>query len=127
MFEVCESANASAESVWAILADTRRWPEWGPSVTRVEHGPRMLHAQSRGRVRLPMGVWLPFQVTDFEVGRSFRWNVAGIPATGHRVLPLGRGRSRVVFEVPALAAPYALVCKFACRTIVRLAESENGE
>lgn len=125
MIEVHHSVNADAADVWAILADTRCWSEWGPSVTGVEHVPPMLHAHSTGRVRLVIGVWLPFQVTHFEAGRSFRWRVAGVSATGHRVEPLGHGRSRIVFEVPTLAAPYALVCKYACKRIASLAEADR--
>ncbi|MFT5354199.1 MAG: hypothetical protein ACI9KE_001402 [Polyangiales bacterium] len=127
MIEVHETAHADAQTVWSILADTRRWTEWGPSVVKVEHTPSMLHACSEGRVQLPIGLWLPFRVTDFEPGRSFRWSVAGIPATGHRVVSLGPGRSRVTFEVPTLAAPYALVCKVACRKIAKLAERQMAE
>lgn len=109
-----------------MLTDTHLWSQWGPSVRQVEHTPRMLHARSEGRVQLPMGLWLPFRVTDFEAERSFRWRIAGVPATGHRVLPLGPKRSRLTFEVPAFVAPYALVCKLACGRIARLAETPDG-
>lgn len=104
---------------WDVFVDTSRWTEWGPSVTAVDAPDRRLRAESRGRVRTPVGIWVPFTVTRFDDGRSWAWTVAGIPATTHLVEPVAGG-CRVTFEVPALAAPYALVCRAALRRIERL-------
>jgi hypothetical protein len=45
-----------------------------------------------------------------------------LPATGHRVEPLGSERCRVTFEIPPLAAPYVVVCRRALGTLERLAD-----
>lgn len=128
---------ASAEDVWALLTDTRQWPAWGPSITGVEPAPAGLPAGpesgpadsrgsgglaagSSGRVRTVLGVALPYTVTAFEPGRYWSWSVAGIPATGHRVVPQGGG-CVVTFTVPWWAPAYLPVCALALRRIERLA------
>lgn len=111
------------DRAWEVLADTRYWPAWGPSVTGVElHRPATTHIGPgvSGRVRTAVGVWLPFRVTEWEQGRSWAWIVGGVAATGHRVDP-APGGCRVSFEVPIVAAPYLLVCQEALRRIDRLA------
>ncbi len=108
--------------VWDLLVDTSRWAEWGPSVTEVDVPDVLLRARSTGRVRTAFGVWVPFTVTEFDDCRSWAWTVAGVPATNHTVEP-APGGCRVSFGVPALAAPYALVCRAALRRIERLAQA----
>lgn len=76
---------------------------------------------SRGRIRTIGGVWLPFEVGS-DGTRRWTWRVAGVPATGHEVEPVGDG-SRVTFEVPLLAAPYAVVCWVALRRLDAIATS----
>jgi hypothetical protein len=75
-------------------------------------------------VRTVLGAWLPFEVTEFTEGRSWRWRVAGLPATSHLVEPRPGG-CRVTFGVPFAAAPYALVCQEALRRIERLAHPDT--
>ena len=81
-----------------------------------------LTPRSRGRVRTPLGVWLPFRVTRFEPGTFWAWRIGHVPATTHEVRALGVNRCRVAFGVPLLAAPYAAVCSVAIRRLARLAE-----
>ena len=144
-FSVSRRIAASAEDVWVLLTDTGQWPAWGPSITGVEPGPAGIpagHAAgsaartaagsasgtasgglalgSRGKVRTVLGVALPYTVTAFEPGRYWSWSVAGIQATGHRVLPQDGG-CLVTFTVPWWAPPYLLVCALALRRIERLA------
>ena len=123
MIRVRKRISVEARQVWDVLVDTGAWTHWGPSVVEVEHDGASIYAGSTGRIRLPLGQWLGFAVTDFEDGQYFRWSVAGIPATGHRVRSLGASESELVFEVPVWAALYALVCRRACEAIARLAES----
>jgi uncharacterized protein YndB with AHSA1/START domain len=123
--EVGREVAAPAEQVWDLLVDTARWPAWGPTVAGAEvlagaDGTR-IGPGARGRVRTSLGPTLPFEVRAFEPGRRWTWAVAGVPATGHRVEPLGPGRCRVTFEVPTWAAPYLLVCRQALVRIERLA------
>ncbi len=71
-------------------------------------------------MRTPFGIRLPFEVTAFEEGVRWSWKVAGVPATDHRVRPLGPTTCAVGFGIPRIAAPYALVCRRALTSIDRL-------
>ena len=117
--------QAPASAAWDLLTDTSRWPLWGPSVYRVESAGQFIGAGSSGRVLTIFGVWLPFRVREFAAGQRWDWEVADIPATGHRVEPLGPDRCRVVFEVPLLAAPYLAVCRLAAERIRNILEQEQ--
>ena len=116
---------APAAAAWKLLTDTSRWPQWGPSVSRVESAEQQIGPGSSGRVQTIIGVWLPFRVTEWVAGHRWGWEVAGIPATGHRVESLGPDRCRVTFEVPLLAAPYLAVCSLAAQRIRSILEKEQ--
>jgi uncharacterized protein YndB with AHSA1/START domain len=124
--DVAAEIDAPSELVWRLLASTSRWPEWGPSVLAVDPRARLVEPGLRGRVRTRLGFWLPFEVTEVDPGRAWRWRVAGVAATGHRVEPLGPRRCRAVFEVPWWAASYGLVCRAALRRLSRLAAPETA-
>ncbi|OBF28398.1 polyketide cyclase [Mycobacterium sp. ACS1612] len=118
---VSRLVHASPETVWHILVDLDAWPQWGPTVSRAEldgAGPLGLH--SRGRIWTPVGVWLPFTVVEFDAGRCWRWEVAGIPATWHAVEPADGG-CRVRFGAPWWATAYLPVCMIALERIARMA------
>lgn len=117
--DVARDLIAEPADAWRMLSDTRSWSAWGPSVTAVDATPPVITPGARGRVRLPGGLWVPFEITDLVPGERWAWRVAGIPATGHRVEPRPGG-CRIVFEVPVLAAPYAAVCRVALRRLERL-------
>jgi hypothetical protein len=118
--KVARVIDAPANQVWHWLTDTRQWPRWGPSVREVECAERHIRHGSTGRVRTVLGLWAPFTITDFDDGRYWSWRVYGLPATGHRLEALGPGRCRLTFEIPAMAAPYAAVCKIALARIAHL-------
>ena len=111
---------APVDRVWDLLVEVAAWPEWGPTVADVELGTSRIGAGSRGRVRTPVGLWLPFAVTSFEPGRSWWWSVGGVPATGHVVRPVPQG-TEVTFTVPWWAPGYLPVCALALRRLERLA------
>ena len=144
-FSVSRRIAASAEDVWALLTDTAKWPVWGPSITGVEPAGGGIPAEpasapaagpgtdpasgrlvrgSRGRVRTVLGPALPYTVTAFEPGRYWAWSVAGIPATGHRVVPQDGG-CLVTFTVPWWAPFYLPVCALALRRLERLATCKS--
>ena len=112
---------APPEAVWNLLVDLDAWPQWGPSIQRAElaqAGP--LQLGSRGKVWTPFGLALPFEITEFEDHRRWAWDVAGIGATRHEVLPTDGG-TRVAFGVPWWAPAYLSVCAVALHRIDRLA------
>lgn len=145
--EISRDVEAPRDVLWGLLADTTRWPDWGPTVEAVECHDRFIGRGTRGRVRISGGItglWLPFEITSCADYR-WTWSVgppsAGgpfaafdlaprIPATGHRVESVttnaerdGSNRMpddehcRVVFELPPLAVGYIPLCE---RALVKL-------
>ena len=130
---VSRVVDAPSTEVWDLLTDTTRWSEWGPSVTAVDCTSRYIAGGSTGRVRVAgVGVWVPFAVDSYVDGgddgteRRWTWTVARVPATGHRVEPVGE-QCRVSFEVPLLAAGYVPVCRRALDRIAHLVEADRDE
>ncbi len=115
-WSVSMTIEASAETAWELLTDPESWSDWGPTVLAGEIDGERLEAGATGRVRVPPGLWLPFEITAFEPGAYWAWTVAGVPATGHRVTPTARG-CRVTFETPWWAPGYLAVCALALRRI----------
>ncbi|MEO1273482.1 MAG: SRPBCC family protein [Myxococcota bacterium] len=113
--------DVPASVVWDVITDTRTWTQWGPSVTAVETRSSRLGPDSRGRVKVAGAVWVDFVVCGWEEGCYWLWKVQGVQATGHRVEPLSDGRCRLIFEVPAVAAPYLWVCRRATAAIAVVA------
>ena len=124
MLPVSRTMAVPASSAWDLLVDTHKWSQWGPSVRAVELAGGRLGIGSHGRVQTPFGVWLPFQVTQFEEGRSWAWKVAGVPATTHKVEDHRIG-CKVTFGVPLLAGPYVLLCGAALKRIEQLAMARS--
>jgi len=78
IFETTRHIDAPTQSVWEVLFDVARWPEWTPTIDRVERlddGP--FRVGSRARVRqpkLPRAVW---EVTEVVDGGNFTWVAKG--------------------------------------------------
>lgn len=114
-------SDASPEAVWDVITDLSTWPKWGPTVSGAElDDPEPLHLGARGKVFTPVGVPLPFTITEFRPRRCWAWKVAGVGATRHEVIPEGDG-SRIVFGVPWWATAYLPVCAIALPRIAQLA------
>lgn len=128
VLSIRRDVEAPIETVWGLLVDVGRWPQWAPSVRRAEldGGVTKLALGVRGTVWTAVGVPMPFVVTAFEPGRRWDWAVAGVPATGHQVREIPGG-CRVVFDVPWWAAPYLTVCAVALGRIGRLAAQPQPE
>jgi uncharacterized protein YndB with AHSA1/START domain len=118
MLTVDRTIAAPPAVVWGLLVDLRAWPQWGPTIRGAAldrpHSELALHAT--GTVQTSLLVAVPFEVTEFDAGRQWGWRVAGVPATRHRVEPLGDG-SRATIAVPWWAAAYLAVCAIALRRI----------
>ncbi len=123
--DIGQQLRVAPGAAWAVLTDTRRWPEWGPTVAAVRSSTDVLELGTTGHVRPVVGPWVPFRVTHLDPGSRWTWRVAGIPATGHRVEPTAAG-CRVVFEVPIVAGAYAPVCRVALARIARLLTSPDS-
>ncbi len=105
---------------WDLLVDLEAWPRWGPSIRRAElDGATELSLGVHGRVWTAVGVVAPFTVTEFDEGRSWAWQVAGIGATRHEVRAEPAGTT-VAFGVPWWAPGYLPVCALALWRIERL-------
>ena len=112
---------APAPAVWNVLTDLNVWPQWGPSVRRAElTGPGPLRLGAHGRVWTPIGVPLPFEITEFDAGRSWAWQVAGVEATKHGVEPTDDG-CRAWMSAPIWAPVYLPVLAVGLRRIADLA------
>ena len=116
MWTVSRRPLASPEAAWKILTDLDAWPKWGPSVVGAEVDGGLLTLGVKGRVWTPVGLPLPFEITEFVPGRSWGWKVAGVPATRHGVDPDGEG-SRVWMSAPGWAPGYLPVLAVALRRI----------
>jgi uncharacterized protein YndB with AHSA1/START domain len=120
---VSRRIDAPAETVWKILTALEDWPKWGLTVSGAElSGAGPLGPGSRGKVWTPVGVPLPFEITEFEPGRLWSWNVVGVPATKHGVKSEGNG-CRVWMSSPVWAPAYLPVLAVALRRIEQLAKS----
>jgi uncharacterized membrane protein len=105
-FSITTDVDASADNVFAVMIDMERWPEWTPTVTRVERldGSTLpLAMNSRIRIVQPKVPPAEWTVTALEAGRGFRIVSRSPGATveaNHWIEPLGDGqRSRVTLSV----------------------------
>ena len=114
---------ASPQTAWALLTDTAQWPRWGPSVRAVFCPVRHIRKGSRGRIQLPIGVTVPFFITEYIHESYWGWKVAGVPATGHRLIAYGDNVCKVGFEMPVYWLPYGVVCKAALSRIAGILET----
>jgi len=121
MYSEQRDIDAPASVVWRLLIDTHEWPRWGPSVRAVEAPERLIGPGHRGRVQTSVGLWIPFEITQWEPERYWAWRVAGVVATGHRVEPNGLQHCGVSFLIPLWAPFYRPVCRIALQRIAALA------
>lgn len=93
---------APPATVWAVMIDVERWPEWTDSIAAVERrdgGP--LASGSRVVIRQPKLPPATWQVTEVEHGRGFTWisRVPGLLVTArHEIAAAGSG-SRVTLSI----------------------------
>ena len=118
-FTVSIDIDASPATVWSVMQDVERWPEWTPTMTsvrRLDEG--LLAVGSRARIRqprLPAAVWT---VTALEEGRGFTWVGTGPlmqTTADHRIEPLATG-CRVTLAV-AFSGPLGPLLGWLTRSI----------
>ena len=120
MWTVDRRIEAPADVVWRIVVDLDAWPQWGPTVVAADLDGEPFQAGATGRVWTPVGVPLPFTITEVDPGRSWAWRVAGVPATRHGVAPHGAG-CRAWMSAPVWAPAYLPVLAVALRRIEHMA------
>lgn len=120
MWTVSRDIPAPADTVWRILTDLDAWPRWGPTVSGATLDGAGFVRGAAGRVWTPVGIPLPFTISELEPGRSWGWRVAGVPATRHGVEPDGPG-CRAWMSAPLWAPAYLPVLALALRRIEQLA------
>lgn len=94
---------APPAEVWAVLADTDRYPEWNPFITSLD-GSLELKGKLRVRISPPGGRPMTFRptVVDYEPGTRVAWlGRLGVPGLfdGRHTLtlePLDDGRTRFI-------------------------------
>ena len=119
---IWRTIDAPAETVWSLLTDLESWPVWGPTVTGARLDAGLFERGATGTVDTVLGVGLPFEVVEFDEGKSWAWNVAGVPATEHLVVAK-RDSCRAGFGVPWPFAAYLGICHIALRRLEDLAVS----
>jgi hypothetical protein len=112
--------EATPEKAWELLTDTSKWRYWGPSVRRVSCSDRHIRMGSQGHVFTPIGLRLPFLITEYVHKSYWAWKVAAVRATGHRLTPLGTTACAIAFEMPVYWLPYAIICRIALKKMVRI-------
>ncbi len=61
---------------WDRYLRMERWSQWAPQIRGVESGAALIAAGVTGRVRAPLGLAVPFRVTDVDVdARRWSWTV----------------------------------------------------
>jgi len=89
-YETSVRIAASARKVWAVLRDVERWPEWTPTVRRVDRvesapeyvpgadGPSGELAEGDVvSIKQPRMPTLSWTVVDWNPARSFAWSASG--------------------------------------------------
>jgi hypothetical protein len=93
--------RAKPATVWAILTDASRYPEWNPTVTAVE-GRVATGERVTLRARINPGRAFPLTVAALEPGRRMVWR-GGMPLglfTGERIFLLApKGDGSVEFSM----------------------------
>ena len=125
MWTVSRRIPAPADTVWQLLTDLDAWPVWGPTVAGAELDRGAFELGATGRVWTPVGVPLPFTITELYPGRTWSWRVAGVPATRHGVEPAAGG-CRAWMSAPVWAPAYLPVLAVGLRRIGDLA-IDSGE
>ena len=102
-FELSADIDAAPERVWSVMMDLERWPEWTPSVSRIQRlDPGELTPGKAVRIWQPGLVRAVWRVTELVPDERFTWvfRSLGLRSTGtHRVERRGNGATRATLGV----------------------------
>ena len=108
--EVSIRVDATPERAWAVMKDVERWPEWTPSMSKVELlQPGEVQVGSKVKItqpKFPAAVWT---VSEVEPNRYLEWRSTTpiLASVGeHRLEPEGDGvRLTLAIEQSGLLTP----------------------
>lgn len=101
-FDVTVDIAAAPERVWDVMRDVERWPEWTPSMERVQRLEGGAFAVgSRVRIKQPSLPPSDWRVTALEEGRGFAWasRSPGVRVRGEHWIEPTRDGSRVTLSL----------------------------
>ena len=101
-FSTAIDIQAPPERVWAVWSDVERWPDWTPTMVRIERldaGPFV--AGSRARIRQPAMPAFVWTVTRLDEGRGFTWTThsPGVVVTAHHTIEPSQNGSRATMSI----------------------------
>ncbi|NEZ60444.1 SRPBCC domain-containing protein [Leptolyngbyaceae cyanobacterium CCMR0082] len=76
-YSVTKTINASADTIWAILTDSSKYPDWNETVGKIE-GNIALGEQLKVYSKNNPDQVFPVKVVDFEPGKKMIWR-GGMP------------------------------------------------
>ena len=114
--------KASPKRVWDLITDTTKWRLWGPTVRMLTSSDRYIRKGTWGKVFTPIGLNVPFLITEYEYRYYWAWEVAGIRATGHQLIPTHHEFLHSRLRVAPFWMPYVIVCRAALKRMSNLLE-----
>jgi len=70
------SGPVAPGEAWDRYLRTERWSQWAPQIRDVESDAPLIAAGVTGRVRAPLGIAVPFRVTEVDdAARRWSWTV----------------------------------------------------
>ena len=118
---------APVPTVWSVMTDVERWPEWTASVVsvrRLEKG--KFGVGSRARIRQPRFLPAVWEVTKLNEGRSFTWVMRspGLRAEGYHAVQRSGTGSRAALSVKYDGPLGGFVARLLAKTTHRFLELE---
>jgi len=90
--EVITRVRAPAATIWDVLMDVGRWPEWNPSVERVARSADgEFKVGSEARIKQPRLLPMTWIVTELTPISSFAWEARSpglVLRAGHELRPI---------------------------------------
>ena len=103
---------ATADEAWRRFTTPATWSSWAPLIRDVDASDDVLAVGTTGRVHVPPGVAVDFEVTRVDPRlRSWSWRAGRGPAAAtmdHHVLPAPGGASRAQAKLEQVATMQCL-------------------
>lgn len=134
-FEYAVETSATPKAIWTLLRDVERWPQWNAGVEKIEiDGP--FAAGTFFTMTLPGEDAIRTRLVEVQEGRSFldETRIGELRIfVDHRIEPLARGRTRVVYSIEAfgpncdeVGAAVSADFPQVLRSLAALAEAESS-